>query len=44
MDSGEGKFEVPSEELLEEGEKMSILNSIDRKIDLKAKEEEITRN
>ena len=41
MDSMEEKNEELKEELMQEGEKMSILNSIDRNIEMQAKEQEI---
>ena len=44
MESGEEKYEELSEELIQKGEKMSILNSIDKNIDVKAKEQEIKEN
>ena len=46
MDSGEEKEEKDeelNEELMKEAEKMNILNSIDRNIDVKAKEKEIKK-
>ena len=46
MDSGEEneeKYEGLNEKLMEEAEKMNILNSIDRNIDVKAKEKEIKK-
>ena len=43
MDSMEEKNEELKEELMQEGEKMSILNSIDRNIEMQAKEQEIKK-
>ena len=47
MDSGkekEEKYEELNEELMKEVEKINILNSIDRNIDVKSKEKEIKKN